>query len=174
MGRRGGSDPKCGYHWCWLKGRRGGNSSKFDKILIDLKNTTTFSVSKAVKVRAFLHKFPNFSTKISQKKNEKVKKVKCSPIKLNLEGVITIVCIFWKFLQFSLFNYGNFVPRNLWDKLSKIENLRWLIRRNFRWLHLGVLHFFCRNRFHGKFRKTPLENLKTATICQWISPPPLP
>ena len=42
--------------------RGGGNSSKFDKILIDLKNTTTFSVWKAVKVRAFLHKSPNFST----------------------------------------------------------------------------------------------------------------
>ena len=32
-----------------------GNSSKFEKILINLKNTTTFSLSKAVKVGALLH-----------------------------------------------------------------------------------------------------------------------
>ena len=124
VGRQGGSDPNCGYHWCWLKGRRGGNSSKFDKILIDLKNTTTFSMSKAVKVRAFLHKFPNFSTKISQKKNENVNKVKCLPIKLNFEGVITIVCIFWKFLQihylimatlFQKISGTKFQKSKIWD-----------------------------------------------------------
>ena len=84
-----------------------------------------------------------------------------------------IVCIFWKFLQFLLFPYGNFVSKNLWDKVSKIENLRWLLRRNFRWLHPGVLHFFCRNCFHGKFRKTPLENLKNSHYLATNLPPPL-
>ena len=82
-------------------------------------------------------------------------------------------CIFWRFLQFLSHNYGNFLSKNLCDKVSKIENMRWLLWMNFRWLHPGGLHFFCRHCFHGKFCKTPLKNLKTATIWQQIYPPPL-
>ena len=72
------------------------------------------------------------------------------------------VCMFWKFLQFSLYNYGNFVSKNLCDKVSKIKNLKWLLRRNFCCLHPGVLHFFCRHCFHGEFRKTPLKKSKNS------------
>ena len=81
------------------------------------------------------------------------------------------VCIFWKFLQFLLYNYGNFMSKNLCDKVSKIEKLRWLLRRNFRRLYPSVLHFFCGHCFHGKFCKTLLKNLKTATIWQRNYPP---
>ena len=82
------------------------------------------------------------------------------------------VCIFVKFLQFLSYNYCNFLSKNLCDKVSKIGNLRWLLRRNFRWLHPGVLNFSSRHCFHEKFCKTPLKNLKTATIWQRIPPPP--
>ena len=68
---------------------------------------------------------------------------------------------------------ANFCPKILCDKVSKIGNLRWLLWRNFRWLHPGILHFSSRHCFHEKFRKTPLKNLKTATIWQqtYIPPP---
>ena len=76
------------------------------------------------------------------------------------------VCIFVKFLQFLSYNYCNFLSKNLCDKVSKIENMRWLLWRNFRWLHFLVTVFM------ENFCKTPLKNLKTATIWQRIPPPP--
>ena len=80
------------------------------------------------------------------------------------------VCMFWKFLQFSLYNYGNFVSKNIFDKVPKIENLRWLLRRDGFILAYSI--FSVDTVFMENFCKTPLKNLKTATIWQRIYPSP--
>ena len=65
---------------------------------------------------------------------------------------------FWDNLTF--WNKGNFVVKNLCDKVSKIKNLSWQFCWIFPRLRRGVLQFFCRRCFHGEICKTkwPLFN----------------
>ena len=61
---------------------------------------------------------------------------------------------FWITIVLTVWILENFVVKNLWDKVSKIKNLRWLFWRIFRWLCHSVLHFFYRHFFYGEICKT--------------------
>ena len=61
---------------------------------------------------------------------------------------------FESFYNFLSYNYGNFLSKNLCDKVSKIKNLSWQFRWIFCRLCHGVLHFFCKYFFHGEIFKT--------------------
>ena len=81
-------------------------------------------------------------------------------ILISLQGVQKIMRIFTSFYSdYSnfLIEYGflhNFVAKNLCDKVSKIENLRWQLRSIFSLLCRGVFKYFCRPCFHGEICKT--------------------
>ena len=93
-------------------------------------------------------------------------------ILISLKGVKKIMQIFTFFYSNYtnfLIKYGflhNFVAKNLFDKVSKIKNLRWQFCGIFRWLRHGLLCFFCRRYFHGEICKIkwPLSELISAVI----------
>ena len=77
---------------------------------------------------------------------------------INLQNKITTFNFFGRILIF--WNKGNFLVKNLCDKVSKIKNLSWQFCWMFRRLPRGVLQFFCRRCFHGEICETkwPLFN----------------